>query len=1009
MNKIGPWRLGKTLGSGSTGRVLLAEHITTGQRAAVKVVSKSVLSSLEQQDDKGRDAAGLAYGIEREIIIMKLLNHPNVLRLYDVWETSKSLYLILEYVEGGELFDLLVEQGPLGEAEAVRYFRQIMMGASYCHALGICHRDLKPENLLLDHNLNVKLADFGMAALENSDRLLETSCGSPHYAAPEIVSGKHYHGFESDVWSCGVILFALLTGRLPFDDENIRNLLLKVQTGGFDMPSELSPEAQDLISKMLTVEPEDRIKTHTVLEHPLLQKYPVSAVDMQTLAELPNPNSYLHQITSAEDIDESILQNLVILWHGRKKSEIVENLLKRESTTEKIFYFLLLRYRHNQSNSSLIRSLSIAKSVNTPKKKSTRPISVSSAHKKSISFNNKRRSLGEQSPIRASPQRVSPEKQPPVPRHVYEASIQQQAQSREQKRRSVRASLLPSKRSSMTTKLIAVYAKLANDNEWVTIDREAKRTSSDFATLCDEIFEHEKYEKIRAEELKAKEEKERLERLEKERLQREREEKMIVEEQERADREILRLEAQSEVLDKLAAEEQEQNKLNQAPKIESSKLRSISGPQNRTSQLLDPDEILKIQKRATTNPFQSRPKSKLDPGLNFNPEDWRHSRILYDENDTVTQAIRRSRFLGSKFDLSVKRHSTVKRHSVAQKKSSPVIDQSLKENEVWDGPKTIADVKIPQVTRKSRMYSGSNKRLSVLSIYSTRASYTDLAGKLKGLSEDVEEAGESGVEKSLPMLNANPHLRLSFADRLTALDQGSTTADAPGTADGENKSINLPTLPDADIDVEAITKSKPAVPKHQSKPKSKPAATDLSSSAPPPLPLPRAPRRSEKKPLADITTRQVNEQNQEAAARSASGGSFFRKRSKGKQEMDRLEQGNSFFRIFSGSKPISKSMNTVYEPKEMYLTLQRLLQGWTDYGLKNMVADDGKLVITGDISKANLIGLSKAKFRLVVSSHGKKGSSVRFDKEKGSSKTFKTLVREVERILTRENILAFQA
>ena len=123
----------------------------------------------------------LPYGIEREIIIMKLLNHPNVLRLYDVWETNADLYLVLEYAEKGELFNLLVERGPLPENEAIRFFRQIIIGVSYCHALGIVHRDLKPENLLLDHKYNIKIADFGMAALETEGKLLETSCGSPHY------------------------------------------------------------------------------------------------------------------------------------------------------------------------------------------------------------------------------------------------------------------------------------------------------------------------------------------------------------------------------------------------------------------------------------------------------------------------------------------------------------------------------------------------------------------------------------------------------------------------------------------------------------------------------------------------------------------------------------------------------------------------------------------------------------------------------------------------------------
>lgn len=348
-NKIGPWKLGRTLGRGATGRVLLGVHQQTGQKAAVKVVSKSELNEEYEAPSDKKD--GLPYGIEREIIIMKLLTHPNVLRLYDVWETSKALYLVLEYVEGGELFDLLVERGPLHEQEAVKYFRQIVLGTAYCHALGICHRDLKPENLLLDASLNVKLADFGMAALESNGKLLETSCGSPHYAAPEIVSGLKYHGAASDVWSCGVILFALLTGRLPFDDENIRNLLLKVQAGTFEMPEDISPEAQDLIWQMLTVDPMKRLTTSDVLSHELLNKYPIPNEDLISVKSLPHPETAYKSLGSAKNIDKQILQNLLILWHNRAEDDIVRCLLTEGSNPEKTFYALLLRYRHSHDES----------------------------------------------------------------------------------------------------------------------------------------------------------------------------------------------------------------------------------------------------------------------------------------------------------------------------------------------------------------------------------------------------------------------------------------------------------------------------------------------------------------------------------------------------------------------------------------------------------------------------------------------------------------------------------
>src|SRR5258708_7316173 len=174
---------------------------------------------------------------------------------------SCSRHLLLEYVEGGEVFDLLVSKGRLSLQEALCYFKQIISGVDYCHRFNICHRDLKPENLLLDANRNIKIADFGMAALElhGGTGLLETSCGSPHYASPEIVTGKAYHGAASDIWSCGVVLYALLTGRLPFDHPNIGELLKRVRAGRFEMPRDISHDARDLLARMLVVDPERRI------------------------------------------------------------------------------------------------------------------------------------------------------------------------------------------------------------------------------------------------------------------------------------------------------------------------------------------------------------------------------------------------------------------------------------------------------------------------------------------------------------------------------------------------------------------------------------------------------------------------------------------------------------------------------------------------------------------------------------------------------------------------------
>lgn len=356
-NRIGPWKLGRTLGRGSTGRVRLAKNVDTGKLAAVKIVPKSNFKKLENPkykrnsvDSSGSAKDRLPYGIEREIIIMKLISHPNIMGLYDVWENKNDLYLILEYIEGGELFDYLIKKGKLQEFEAINYFKQIIHGIHYLHQFNICHRDLKPENLLLDFNKSIKIADFGMAALEVREKLLETSCGSPHYASPEIVAGKNYHGAPSDIWSCGIILFALLTGHLPFDDENIRKLLLKVQNGKFLMPSGLSPEAKDLISKMLKVKPSERITIDEILKHPLLIKYPEPSAKENHSIEFDRLN--IKPIESINNIDKEILKNLSVLFHNRDEQAILSKLASSENCPEKMFYHLLVKYRNEHLTTS---------------------------------------------------------------------------------------------------------------------------------------------------------------------------------------------------------------------------------------------------------------------------------------------------------------------------------------------------------------------------------------------------------------------------------------------------------------------------------------------------------------------------------------------------------------------------------------------------------------------------------------------------------------------------------
>eukprot|EP01062_Namystynia_karyoxenos_P015707 TRINITY_DN1571_c0_g1_i1.p1 TRINITY_DN1571_c0_g1~~TRINITY_DN1571_c0_g1_i1.p1 ORF type:complete len:660 (+),score=214.85 TRINITY_DN1571_c0_g1_i1:85-2064(+) len=255
MFKIGSYVLGETLGKGSFGKVKLARHESTGHKVAVKILNRQKIK-VSQMDKK----------IRREIKILKLFRHPHIIRLYEVIETSTDILMCMEYVSGGELFDYIVKKGKLSESHAKRFFQQIISGIEYCHFYKVVHRDLKPENLLLDGQLNVKIADFGLSNLMNDGDFLKTSCGSPNYAAPEVICGKLYAGPEVDVWSCGVILYALLCGRLPFDEDSIPALFKKIKEGRYHMPSYVPPAAKDVIQRILVVDPLERITIPQVRE-----------------------------------------------------------------------------------------------------------------------------------------------------------------------------------------------------------------------------------------------------------------------------------------------------------------------------------------------------------------------------------------------------------------------------------------------------------------------------------------------------------------------------------------------------------------------------------------------------------------------------------------------------------------------------------------------------------------------------------------------------------------------
>lgn len=343
--RIGLWKVGRTLGKGFSGHVRIARHSKTGQYAAIKIISKGALASRISLNRLADEVEHNLLSVEREIVVMKLIDHPNIMRLYDVWETSTSLYLILEYVQGGELFDYLCAKGRRPTSEVLGYFQQIICAVDYCHRFNIAHRDLKLENILIDQDANIKVADFGMATWQDSSRgkLLRTSCGSPHYAAPEIISGKPYNGASADIWSCGVILYALLAARLPFDDDDCPTLLQKISTGRFVMPPDIDARAQDLIWRMLTTDVRQRITMPEIMQHPFFTLQPLKNPKSMQLD--PNVDSLGRPVERLSLIDPDIFANLRTLWHGTPDSEIISSLMSPERNWQKGIYHLLVNYR----------------------------------------------------------------------------------------------------------------------------------------------------------------------------------------------------------------------------------------------------------------------------------------------------------------------------------------------------------------------------------------------------------------------------------------------------------------------------------------------------------------------------------------------------------------------------------------------------------------------------------------------------------------------------------------
>nr|ACQ83479.1 CBL-interacting protein kinase 07 [Physcomitrium patens] len=283
MRKVGKYEVGRTIGEGTFAKVKFAINTETSEFLAMKVLDKDTVLRNKMVEQ-----------IKREISIMKMIRHPNVVRLHEVLASRAKIYIVLEFVSGGELLDTIAHKGRLSEGHSRRYFQQLIDAVAYCHSKGISHRDLKPENLLLDAKGNLKVSDFGLSALPHQeDGLLHTTCGTPNYVAPEVLDNNGYDGAVADIWSCGVILFVLMAGYLPFNEADLKTLYEKIQHASFLCPAWFSPGAKSLILKMLDPNTRTRITLEGIYNHPWFKKnyVPARLSDAEEASDLDDVES----------------------------------------------------------------------------------------------------------------------------------------------------------------------------------------------------------------------------------------------------------------------------------------------------------------------------------------------------------------------------------------------------------------------------------------------------------------------------------------------------------------------------------------------------------------------------------------------------------------------------------------------------------------------------------------------------------------------------------------------
>ncbi|XP_020595061.1 CBL-interacting serine/threonine-protein kinase 11-like [Phalaenopsis equestris] len=319
---LGKYRLVRLLGCGSSAKVYEAQNLLAGQNVAIKSFNKYLVAKKD-----------LFNHIKREAAILRRLRHPNIIRIHEVLASRTKIHFVLDLAMGGDLFSRIASFGRLTEHLSRRYFRQLISAVAYGHSHGIFHRDLKLENLLLDENCDLKLCDFGLAAAPDKnpvDGLFHTLCGTPAYVAPEILTQKGYRPAVADIWSCGVVLFALNAGYLPFNDTNIATLYRKIYRGEYRCPKWTSPNLKHLIGRLLDTNPDTRITVNEIFRDPWVAER-IEAGEWAAMEILPEDGKVSSKAEELEVEDRELNAfDIIGLASGLDLSGLIGEMVERE-------------------------------------------------------------------------------------------------------------------------------------------------------------------------------------------------------------------------------------------------------------------------------------------------------------------------------------------------------------------------------------------------------------------------------------------------------------------------------------------------------------------------------------------------------------------------------------------------------------------------------------------------------------------------------------------------------